>query len=88
MIRSAMLLLLISFVASAAEPKFHFQDCVVIVSGFYKNCFGRVQSVNSMISTTGKYDMYDVSLTCKEDERTLQSFREAEMKPSTLRCSQ
>ena len=35
-------LLLISLTVYAAEPKFHFMDCVKITKGFYEGCKGNV----------------------------------------------
>jgi hypothetical protein len=72
-------LLLIALPALAAEPKFHFQDCVIIVGGFYGNCHGTVQALRNGVGNA--YDLYDVSLSCKNGMNTSATFKEYELKP-------
>lgn len=51
------LLLLVPTTVSAEETKFHYNECVTVVKGFYKGCTGRV--------TEYFYeDTYQVELKC------------------------
>jgi len=81
------ILLLLSLAATAAEPKFHFQDCVTVVSGFYKGCHGRVMALSNVNVGPGNTStLFDVSLMCKNNESAFQTFREAEIKLSPRSC--
>lgn len=56
--------------ASGAEPKFHYQDCVSVTSGFYRGCHGRV---NSYVQIDGK-EQYEINLTCRNNSGAVTSF--------------
>jgi len=53
-------LMLICSVAVAAGPKFHFKDCVQVISGFYKGCNGTVEYYDGD-------QRYEVYLDCKNE---------------------
>ena len=40
-------LLLLSTLCFAAEPRFHFMDCVKVTKGFYEGCKGNVTDYNN-----------------------------------------
>jgi len=64
------LLLLLSIAnAQAAEPRFHFKDCVTINQGFYKGCKGIVRDIGPSETS------YEVDVECKGD-RFLQYLKE------------
>ena len=69
------LLTLISLTCIAAEPKFHFRDCVKVVSGFYKGCSGFT------IETLDTMGEYEVILWCKE-YKFKEFFKEKDLKPA------
>jgi hypothetical protein len=74
--------LFISTSLHGAEPKFHFQDCVTVVSGFYKACHGTVRAVSNISSyprDNRAYNVYDVYLTCKNNESMLAMLKESEL---------
>lgn len=53
------LLLTIPCLASQEkEPKFHFEDCVKVKRGFYKDCYGKVEQFY--------YGSYTVDVDCKD----------------------
>jgi len=58
----ALLLLLLSTTALATEPDFHYQDCVRIVSGFYKGCKGKVDRLEAEDPADVQYR---IDLFCK-----------------------
>jgi hypothetical protein len=59
-----MFTILLSTIVFAAEPKFHFQDCVKVKSGFYKGCKGHVIAFYGYTGVVTKnfYSEYDVSI--------------------------
>ena len=62
-------LLLLSLIAFAKEPKFHFKDCVITTSGFYRGCKGEVESLNPNYGSNE--DTYDVRIdSCRGDNST------------------
>jgi len=83
--RNLTLILLFASTCLAAEPKFHFQDCIKVLDGFYKGCSGRVVAINQNKNVQGK-DLYDVNLTCKNNETTFQTVLETQIAPSPRGC--
>jgi hypothetical protein len=82
-----MVFLLYMSVARAAEPRFHYLDCVNVVSGFYKGCHGLVKTVNQN-DNFPKYDTYDVELSCKSNEGMLQQVRDGDLQAAPgKRCN-
>jgi hypothetical protein len=57
-------LFLISLTCVAGEPKFHFKDCVKVVSGFYKDCKGKVDAYNPGSGSVEPYYEVDIE-DCK-----------------------
>lgn len=74
--RYSMMFLMLSLAAYAAEPKFHFKECVKVTKGFYKDCKGRVDSYLD-------YDKnYNVDLNCKGSSAYV-SFKEEDLEATT-----
>lgn len=70
-------LLFVSVIAFAREPKFHYKDCVVVKSGFYRNCEGIVDSVFQ----SDNEDIYYVDLDSCNGNSTIHSdnFKESQL---------
>jgi hypothetical protein len=65
--RTLVFLTLFAVVALADEPKFHFNDCVVVARGFYRGCHGLVSEQR------GPND-FEINLSCKGGGGVTQSF--------------
>lgn len=83
--RYVFIMLFVALCALAGEPKFHYQDCVTVTSGFYRGCYGRVRAVDRLISTQN-VTAYDVSLTCKYNTNTYQILEEYELEAAPKAC--
>jgi hypothetical protein len=68
------LLLMISTSCIASEPKYHLNDCVKVIEGFYRDCNGTVEAYIPP-------DKYEVVIVCKNHILPLQ-FRETDLVPS------
>jgi len=72
-----LLLLLVPFLALADSPKFHFKDCVKVVSGFYINCKGTVEYLY-----IGTDYVYSVNIQNCKGTSFFSNFGEDELGPS------
>ncbi len=68
-------LLICAFCTANAAPlktKFHFDDCVKVTDGFYRDCTGFVKEVYVI----GGGNMYEVSMRCKLEDTLTQTVEE------------
>jgi len=66
-------LLFISLTCLASEPRFHFQDCVEIIHGFYQGCKGTVQDMEDGVMYGVKAECKGASLYVRVKEKDLKS---------------
>jgi hypothetical protein len=68
---------LLSMVCAAAdEPRFHFEDCVQVTSGFYRDCHGFVKGR----AIGYEAETYDVSAVCPHGGVIKESFNVKDLK--------
>lgn len=69
--------LLLMPLAHGTETKFHFNDCVNVVSGFYKGCYGVVHQYDQ--PPKDAKPAYEVVLMCKGAQDMSMTFEEDEI---------
>lgn len=80
-----MFVLLLSVICNADSPKFHFMECVKVVSGFFAGCKGNVKSYSaeSFGTKPGTYNgpnsTYQVEVTDCKGQSFFEYFKESEL---------
>lgn len=67
---------LISMSCFAVDTKFHFKDCVKVMNGFYKNCYGTVEYFYEPSTYLVMINCKKESLEYTFEEKDLESSKE------------